>query len=372
MADSKIVGNYFIAKNEVFVEGRSIGQFTEFSTDDSRDNIFGTAEVVMPFYTILQNEDNASSSVGKNVKSYIRIDQKDSQIVMGARITVKLRYVCGYNGYELPEVTAFDGYVKEVICGFPTKIRCEDGAFVLRFGTINKSWTSATPVKTMMQEIIDVANEKFQEYRDNTNLTAEWNNLSVDPLSFDGEFVLSTWRGISPFFALERVLDMYRLYARVDNYGKLYCGVGISQNDKNTIALSTAVNVVNRDISTENGFFDKYRVIVKYINQGQLYEYETGADNGEVVSLPLVKCQGADAARRIGDSALSGLRSNNNKGTIEILLYPEVQLFDYIEYEDTLFPQLSGGFYVIGHSYKCGAEGYRQRLTVTNKALIYT
>ena len=52
----KIVGNYFICKNEVFIEGRSIGPFTSFTTEDSRDNIFGTANIRMPFYTILKEK----------------------------------------------------------------------------------------------------------------------------------------------------------------------------------------------------------------------------------------------------------------------------------------------------------------------------
>lgn len=52
----KIVGNYFICKNEVFIEGRSIGPFTSFTTEDSRDNIFGTANIRMPFLYDSQRE----------------------------------------------------------------------------------------------------------------------------------------------------------------------------------------------------------------------------------------------------------------------------------------------------------------------------
>lgn len=107
----KIVGNYFICKNEVFIEGRSIGPFTSFTTEDSRDNIFGTANIRMPFYTILK-EKSSGDAIGKNVKSYIRIDQQDAQIIMGAHVVVKLRYICGFNGYEMPEIVAFDGFVK--------------------------------------------------------------------------------------------------------------------------------------------------------------------------------------------------------------------------------------------------------------------
>lgn len=367
----KIVGNYFICKNEVFIEGRSIGPFTSFTTEDSRDNIFGTANIRMPFYTILK-EKSSGDAIGKNVKSYIRIDQQDAQIIMGAHVVVKLRYICGFNGYEMPEIVAFDGFVKNVVCGFPTQIQCEDGAFVLRFGTIAKSWTQETAVKTMMQEIIEVANPKFQEYRDSMKLADDWNRLTVDDKSMEGSFVLSTWKGISPFFALERVMGMYNLYSRVDTDGRLYCGVGITENAKETEQLDTSVNVIDRDISINNGFFDKYRVVVKYISGGKLYEYETGADNGEVVSLPYIKCRDGEIAKQVGDAALSGLRTNSNKGTITTMLYPTVRLFDYVQYKDTLFDDLSGGYYVIGHSYRCDENGFHQVLTVTDKTLVFT
>lgn len=51
----------------------------------------------------------------------------------------------------------------------------------------------------MMQEIIEVANPKFQEYRDSMKLADDWNRLTVDDKSMEGSFVLSTWKGISPF-----------------------------------------------------------------------------------------------------------------------------------------------------------------------------
>lgn len=83
-------------------------------------------------------------------------------------------------------------------------------------------------------------------------------------------------------------------------------------------------------------------MVVKYISGGKLYEYETGADNGEVVSLPYIKCRDGEIAKQVGDAALSGLRTNSNKGTITTMLYPTVRLFDYVQYKDTLFDDLSG------------------------------
>lgn len=45
-------------------------------------------------------------------------------------------------------------------------------------------------MKTMMQEIIEVANPKFQEYRDSMKLADDWNRLTVDDKSMEGSFVL--------------------------------------------------------------------------------------------------------------------------------------------------------------------------------------
>ena len=94
MAVRNITGNYLICGNEVFVEGKSIGQFQSFESDETRENIVGTASIEMPFYTIAAKAAKevgrgsaiAVQRVGKNTTTYVRINPDDWNIKTGARI----------------------------------------------------------------------------------------------------------------------------------------------------------------------------------------------------------------------------------------------------------------------------------------------
>ena len=50
-----------------------------------------------------------------------------------------------------------------------------------------------------------------------------------------------------------------------------------------------------------------------------------------------------------------------------MLLYPKVNILDSIEYHDSLFPELSGTYYVLGYNLTANDSGYFQTLEVTDQ-----
>ena len=65
------------------------------------------------------------------------------------------------------------------------------------------------------------------------------------------------------------------------------------------------------------------------------------------------------------------LKGTRNKGTIKTVLYPQVNMFDFVEYTDTMLPELTGNYYVIGRNLSCDtSDGFIQTLTVTNEMFI--
>ena len=140
MAVRNITGNYLICGNEVFVEGKSIGQFQSFESDETRENIVGTASIEMPFYTIAakaakevgRGSTIAVQRVGKNTTTYIRINPDDWNIKTGARIQVYAWYHDNaVIGQKFEKRLEFDGFIRDVIGGFPTVIMrhlCFDSA----------------------------------------------------------------------------------------------------------------------------------------------------------------------------------------------------------------------------------------------------
>lgn len=380
MTNKALYGNYFICGNEVFVEGKSIGQFSAFETDETRDNIVASATVTMPFYSIAASAATARGigvkRVGKNVASYVRVNPDDWDLKTGARIQVYTYYRDNPSlGHVFDRVLAFDGFVREVIGGFPTRILCEDGAFILRFGTVTKSWPNATNLSALIEDMNKTSNEAFAKYRSQNGLSDEFPRLSYNGNSMQGQFVLKPATGVSPYDVLQRVIvGMYKLYGNVeliDGSFSVYAGLGLQQTQLTTVDLDTSVNVIGRDLVPQNMLFENFKVTVRFLENGELKSITKGSKNGVVYDLPFTPGQTAAQMEKTALSVMSGLKCNRNKGTITTLLYPVVKLYDYINYTDTIFTSLSGGYYVIGRRLKCGPEGYRQELTVTNKTFLY-
>ena len=145
-----------------------------------------------------------------------------------------------------------------------------------------------------------------------------------------------------------------------------------SESESPTVELDTSVNVIARDIVPSDMMFQNFRVIVRYLEDGTMKTIEKGAENGLVYDLPFTPGRNAQQMNTTALSVLAGLRAQRNKGTITTLLYPLVRLYDYVNFNDTIFKSLSGGYYVIGRKVTCGkGKGYRQILTVTNKTFLY-
>lgn len=389
MAEKRITGNFFACNNEVFVEGKSIGKFASIEIEQDRKEIANKATIEMPFYSIATaaaKETSGSSiavkRVGKYSTTYIRINPDDWNIKVGASIQIYGWYEDNEAlGQNFDKLLLFDGYIRSVEGGFPTRIKCEDCSFALRFGTVNQSFTSETKIAALLQSMCDISNEAFAKYRKDNGLTAPVPKLVPDGKSMDSGFVLKPAAAVSPYDVISQVVvGMYKLYSNVhtdtdaagNSVAYVYAGLGISDSNAPAKRLDTSVNVIGRSITPTDNLFRNFRVTVRWIEDGGLKSYSTGSDNGIPYEIPLMPGRNSSQMKTTAESALSGLRVNRNKGTITTLLYPEVKMFDYVEYTDTIFSTLSGRYYVIGRKITCGgSRGFYQTLTVTDETLLF-
>ena len=251
-----MTGNYFECGNEVIVEGFSLGHFSSFNVSNSRDVIGATAEIKIPLYTISVTDKQ------RPVADSLRIGVDGAQLATGARIEVYVWYKDNTTlQHTFPKILAFSGFIRKVVSGFPTTIKCEDNSFILKFGQVNKSWSKMTPLKEVMNEVVPIANDAFAKFRKEAGLTGEFPSLSVaESESADVEFTLNVWKAIAPYEAISRFAEEYVLYGQVSNTGKVYVGTGATNTGRQTIKLSTRLNVINRDITPEDGLFTDYYV----------------------------------------------------------------------------------------------------------------
>lgn len=362
-------GNVFECACEVFIEGMSIGSFASFSRTDSRDSIGTEAEVEIPYYTLVPGS-ATDLQTGITYGEYRLSDD------VNIRIASYIEVYAWYKDNELLNQTfekrcVLRGYIRQVIGGFPTTLRCEGLEFPLRFGKITTDWKSKATIKDMLDQLIPIANAEFQNYRDENNLTYDWPKLTVgEPESkiADAEFALQIWKEASPFLAIEEVINLYKIYLYVGADGSVVASIGMESSSAPTRELSTRLNVIDRNIVPVNNMFENYLVTVKAIDPktGKKIKKTVGAGHGTPYT-PATYGQMPQAdLDTLAERTYNYLKGNVNKGTIVTRLYPEVNLFDYVRYEDTVLNDYTGDYRAIGVKLEMGQNGFRQSIEVTD------
>lgn len=359
-------GTFFKCKNRVVIEGLEIGSAATIEMSEDRDSLANSCTITLPFYAI-------GYVPGFATQERVRVALENAQIRPGATIQIYTSY---YDdpviGNTFTEILQFSGFVKQVIDGFPTTIICEDMAFILRSGTINRDWRSATTIRQVIEYIAPIANDAFLAFREKQGFAEPDNftKLYYDSTnSADVVLALQVWKGVAPYDALSHMLKLFTLYGNVADDGAVYFGVGILDKFKRTVQLATNTNVIERKIVPRNRLFENFKVIVNGLVEGRRYTFELGDSQAqpEKVFSPLNTVTGIQQYAR---SVMYKLKGDRNSGTITTILYPHVKLFDFVEYTDTLFPNFSGSYYVIGRSFTANSSGFRQVLTVTDEVFI--
>lgn len=383
-------GTYVICENELFVEGRSIGPVTSFSVVDNKDTVLGTCTIKLPIYMV-----GIYDVGGQQIINRQRINLDSLNIKVGA-------YVELFAGYKndtrfstaFPRLSIFRGYIRNISNGMPATIECEDLGFPLRFGSITKTWNGIAKLSSMLKLCVDEANRAFGAFREAQGLSVDFQKLSVAPDIAESEFYLTVWREARPIQGVEVLKNSFWLYAYVRRDASVYVGIGIDRGQAPAgIQLTTKLNVIDRNIVADDRMFTDYTVFVNGVDStGKRIEASAGVGTpktgkttssgkdeasqvttpqGETYRVPFTRLRTQSDLDALARRVLKNLQGARNEGTITTLLYPEVNLFDVINYEDTVYTNLSGRYYVTARTVEGGAAGYRQRLTVTNETFKY-
>ena len=366
-----MTGNYFICENRVVIEGKPIGQFERFSYSETRDSLEGSAKIYLPVYAIGYNSD---PRLNAPPTERIRAALNGLKIKPGAAIEVWGKYSnIDVLEQKFTEVLLFKGFIRQVISGFPSLLICEDNAFILRFGKVSdkKEWHTRSKLKDMVERVIPIANKAFVEYRKTQgfNKPDEFTKLQYDSdNSADTDYTLQLSGSVSPYEVLTKLINMYNFFSRVRPDGALYIGLGVADKSKRTIELHTQKNVIERDIIPKDGTFENYYVEVNsYDDNGHPLKATVGDSDGEMVR-EYRSLRTNEGVQKFAQNLYNYLAGTRNKGSVKTILYPVVELYDYVKYTDSLFSELSGGYYVTGKEIECSEDtGYIQTLQLTDE-----
>lgn len=367
--------NYLICRNEVYIENKYVGQFESFTVEANSRQLGRTAVLTIPLYAIGTGEQTGEA------RSRMREVFSDTVIKPCAQV----RVVCWYDesGVSMEKVTVFTGFIEHVSEGFPTKLYLQDNSFILRFGNIQKRWAENATLQTIANDCIPIAEEAFKDERKKQGLTGSvpsltYNVTDKNVQAYTNALSFRNGIGRSPYETIQHLMSTLSLYGGVTDDFQLYVGAGVEDTKGSTpIGLDTRYNVIDRDIVPLDGRFIDFDVkITGVLANGKQYTATGGLKGGNTGKKKnpygetfrgFSILNTAEAIQEHADRQLEMLRRSRNKGSISLLLYPKIELFDQVRYTDSLFPELSALYYVLDYRFTADNNGYFQRLGVTDQ-----
>lgn len=366
--------NLVICRNEVIVEDENVGQFQSFEVTSNRQTLGASAVLTIPLYAIGTSEQTGEA------RTRVRNVFAPNVIKPCAKIEV----FCWYEGEE--KLKVFSGFIEHIGEGFPTKLYLQDNTYILRFGQIQKGWNEDATLQKIVKDCIPIAQEAFNKEREIMGLTMKIPELTYSTENKNVQAVTTSlsfrnWGARSPYDTIRKLMQLLVLYSGVSDDYNVFIGAGVEKSTRPIIGLDTRYNVVSRDIVPIDGRFVDYDVkVTGILSNGKQYTATGGygttrsRDSRSQFDKTYGESQryftilnNVSAIQNFADRMLEKLKGFKNKGTITLLLYPKIELMDWITYNDTLFPELSSGYYVLGYSFKADESGYFQTLQVTDQ-----
>lgn len=389
--------NVVICRNEVFVEDVSVGQFESFECQADSRTLGQTGVLTLPLYAV--GADKQTGSARSRIRK-VFVQGQDKALTSLIRPCAEVRVYCWYTNtfwakegektvlrnVDAEKTLVFSGFIEHIAEGFPTKIYLQDNSFMLRFGSISKWWDGSNTLQSIITDVLPIAQTAFDNERKRLGFTREIPRITYSTEKKNVQAVTTPmsfreFGGGSPFDVIQRLMTLLVLYGGVSREFNVYVGAGVTESTRPIIELDTRYNVIERDIVPLDGRFIDYDVkVTGILKNGKRYTATGGeatSRSGEKKSqfeqsygesfrgFSILNTQ--SGIQKMADNLLANLKGFRNKGKITLLLYPKVEVMDWLTYTDTVFEELSSGYYVLGYSFKADDRGYFQNIEVTDK-----
>lgn len=231
-----------------------------------------------------------------------------------------------YDGYPL--LTLFQGFLSDFIEGMPMILKCNN------FYPLMQGQTTTTIPNISLKNLLQLY------------VAAPTGITLVQPV-FDLQLVNVTFTTISPYGILEWIKKELGLNLSLRN-GQLYCNV--ASNTRNVIKLMTNRNVWEASLQQNYASYQTFKVKAFFVNEnGTENVVEVGDPNGQCVDQFFYKVAGSDVTRlNMANEALNQVKQRHFKGSLKMPLYPEINLFDQVDFTYIRFPDQNGSYVASG------------------------
>jgi|GEM_PF-2237681 len=260
---------------------------------------------------------------------------------------------------EYPLITIFEGFVLDFFEGNPITIKCVDWIYNLNFcKTINIPLKPGNPGFTgKIKDLIDIVLK-------DTGITQL-------PGTIDFKLEDFTLTNCTPAAVFEHIKKEVGLNISLIG-NKLYCNV--ASNTLNTVRLNTSVNVTESNISKNQTTFQRIKVKAWFLHEDHTKDsFEVGDADGQNREVFFYKIPAGDmiiidtaagpqqiprAYNDLANEALKKFRLNLFNGTVKTKLYPFIEIFDTVIYNDVRYPDRNGVYVCSGRDGEFGMSGF--------------
>lgn len=358
---------YYVAELNVTINGFELTTVVSIKIEKNSAKIGTFMEITVPLNCYI-NYKNPN-----NLTTYLTEIRSDL-FPQGTPIVVQ----AAYDGHPLR--TIFSGFVYDFKLATPLTIKCADYVYFLElniFGSQNVSTTNKAGTKIkdsgkginyksatfveILQQLVAFTNTIIQAELPNNTPPLLQLILPVPGITFQN----LTFVSMSPAAILEYFKK--NLYFNITLYGNMLY-VNLASNTLSEITADTRYNVIGTpSIQSNNTVFEHIRMRSWFINpNGTRSFFETGDPNGkQEESFFYDVANIGDQYATLANQALLQAKQHRYKGDIELLLYPECDLYWRVNYLDARYPERNGTYVIQGLTIELSEKGFHQKLKLS-------
>lgn len=353
---------FFSGHISVTIADKQLKTIVSIKTKDDSEHIGSECELVVPLNCRIQYINGTRDYLTEYAKNLFSV---------GDLITI----TAWYDGFN--QVQVFSGFIYDFIEGTPLTIKCLDYLYFLNKGIFgnqrlllkkNKKSKISTPsigasfksitLQNLCQKVIDFANDTIDAETDNTD------HLSLILPVPDIELVNITFAMMSPAAILDHLKKELGLNISLQG-NTLY--INVASNTLATVYHRTDRNVIGCDLQKPSSVYTSFKVKAWFIrDDGTKDSFEIGDANGTLREVFFYKVKRDQTLyEKLATEALNKVKQQKYIGSIDTLLYPDLQLFYQVNYTDLRYPDRSGNYVVTGQEISIDAGGYHRKLKLS-------
>jgi len=382
---------YLSGKIQVIINGQTLDSVVSVEVHNDGNHIGSTCEITLPLNCRIRNSDS------KMIAPTRFLFNTGDHIIINAK----------YQGYESQGNTGgyqrvFEGFLFDFYESNPVKIKCLDFIYWFNMGIYGANYVFTKAKKgqikggtgkffaeiefaDLLQDLIDWVNDVIANSNDENG--TGYPAITLIKPEFTFKLVNIPFTNLSPAAVLEWLKR--ELGFNISMIGNsLYANV--ASFTRNHVKLNTQYNVIQSSLQSTNlikhktkqskganSVFLRIKVKAYFENEdGTKESFEVGDPNGQLREVYFYKVAKGNLVTignqtvyenyyKYANEALNKCYQSRYTGEVETYLYPKIDLFDRVTYEDVRYPERNGEYVATMVRTTINEQGYHHHVKLS-------